>query len=133
MQGQANHFNRYAPVKIQYGIDRYINETRRLYSVLERQLSKPNHPYLVGEKLTIADIANWTWVYSAAWAGVDITEFPKLQEWEQRVLERPAVEKGRHVPDRHRIKEILADKEKMKEYEAKSSQWVMESMKDAAK
>jgi glutathione S-transferase len=59
MQGQANHFGRYAPERIQYGIDRYVNETRRLYSVLETQLQKSTSGYLVGDKCTIADIAHW--------------------------------------------------------------------------
>lgn len=60
MQGQANHFFRYAPEKIQYGIDRYQNETRRLYATYERHLAKGNQ-YLVGNKYTIADICTQPW------------------------------------------------------------------------
>jgi glutathione S-transferase len=59
MQGQANHFSRYAPEHIEYGVKRYVNETRRLYGVLNRQLEKSTSGYLVGDKCTIADIAHW--------------------------------------------------------------------------
>lgn len=59
VQGQANHFTRYAPEQIEYGINRYQNETRRLYSVLDKHLSDAGSEYLVGDKCTIADIAHW--------------------------------------------------------------------------
>jgi glutathione S-transferase len=64
MQGQANHFNRYAPERIEYGVNRYVNETRRLYGVLNTQLEKSTSGYLVGDKCTIADIAHWGFVLS---------------------------------------------------------------------
>lgn len=109
MQGQANHFFRYAPEKIEYGISRYQNETRRLYGVLDKHLATSSSGYLVGDKCTIADIAHWGWVAAAAWAGVDIDEFPHLKAWEDRMLARPAVERGRHVPSPHRIKEMTKE------------------------
>jgi glutathione S-transferase len=59
MQGQANHFSRYAPERIEYGVNRYVNETRRLYGVLNTHLEKSTSSYLVGDKCTIADIAHW--------------------------------------------------------------------------
>ncbi|MCJ1307044.1 hypothetical protein MMC25_000690 [Agyrium rufum] len=59
MQGQSNHFFRYAPEKIKYGIDRYQNETRRLYKVLDTHLGKSSSSYIVGDRCTIADIAHW--------------------------------------------------------------------------
>jgi glutathione S-transferase len=62
MQGQANHFNRYAPERIEYGVNRYVNETRRLYGVLNTHLEKSTSGYLVGDKCTIADIAHWGYV-----------------------------------------------------------------------
>lgn len=62
MQGQANHFTRYAPEKIQYGINRYQNETRRLYRVMDGQLKKNGTGYLVGDRPTIADFSCWGWV-----------------------------------------------------------------------
>src|ERR1700728_4626452 len=99
MQGQANHFNRYAPERIEYGVNLYVNETRRLYGVLDKHLQTSTSGYLVGDKCTIADIAHWGWVTAAFWAGVDIDEFPALKAWEERMLARPGVENGRHVPD----------------------------------
>ncbi|KAH7135855.1 glutathione S-transferase [Dendryphion nanum] len=133
MQGQANHFARYAPSPIQYAIDRYQNETRRLYSVLETHLSTTKRPYLVGDKLTIADIAHWGWVAGAGWAGVDIDEFPALKAWEERLAARPGVEKGRHVPDPHTVKELLKDKAKAEEQARKAREWVQAGMKEDAK
>jgi glutathione S-transferase len=65
MQGQANHFTRYAPEHIQYGVNRYQNESRRLYGVLNEHLKKSTSGYLVGDKCTIADIAHWGWIVSS--------------------------------------------------------------------
>ena len=114
MQAQANHFLRFAPKKIEYGISRYQGETRRLYGVLDRHLATSSSGYLVGDKCTIADIAHWGFVAAAGLAGVDIDEFPHLKAWEERMLARPGVEKGRHVPSPHRIKEM--SKEEMEKY-----------------
>ncbi|KAJ4993774.1 Disulfide-bond oxidoreductase YfcG 2 [Stagonosporopsis vannaccii] len=134
MQGQANHFNRYAPERIEYGINRYVNETRRLYSVLDEHLGSDKRPYLVGDKCTIADIAHWGWVASAGWAGVEIEDFPNLKAWEERMAERSGVEKGRHVPEPHTIKELLKDKAKMEQRAAAAREWVQAGMKaDAEK
>lgn len=63
--------------------------------MLDKHLATSASAYLVGEKCTIADIAHWGWVTAAGWAGVDIEEFPHLKAWEERMLERPGVEKGR--------------------------------------
>ncbi|KAI1821972.1 glutathione S-transferase [Xylaria intraflava] len=101
MQGQLNHFNRYAPERIQYGIDRYRSEVRRLYRTLDTALKTSTSGYLVGDRCTIADIASWGWVTSGRASGVDPKEFPALEEWLQRLLKRPGVEKGRHVPSKH--------------------------------
>lgn len=101
MQGQSNHFFRYAPTKIQYGIDRYLNETKRLYGVLDTRLSQPGRQYLAGKgsgKYSVADISNFTWVRWAPWAGVDLTQFPNLNAWMERIEQRPAVQKGLLVP-----------------------------------
>jgi glutathione S-transferase len=133
MQGQANHFSRYAPEHIEYGVKRYVNETRRLYGVLDKHLEKSTSGYLVGDKCTIADIAHWGWVTSAGWAGVDINEFPALKAWDDRMLARPGVEKGRHVPDHHSIKDLLKDPVKMKEHAEKSRVWVQQGMAADAK
>ena len=133
MQGQANHFSRYAPEHIEYGVKRYTNETRRLYGVLNTHLEKSTSGYLVGDKCTIADIAHWGWIASAGWAGVDIDEFPHLKAWEDRMASRPGVEKGRHVPDKHTIKDLLKDPVKMKEQADKSRAWVQRGMAADAK
>lgn len=95
MQGQANVFFRYLPEKIQIGIDRYQNETRRLYEVLNRQLEK--HEFLAGD-YSIADIATFPWVKIHNWAGVSIESLDHLQRWLNSVGERPAVQKGMKIP-----------------------------------
>lgn len=64
MQGQSNHFTNYAPETIEYGINRYQNETRRLYGVLDKHLQKSSSGYLVGDRCTIADIAHIGWIVS---------------------------------------------------------------------
>lgn len=122
--GQANHFLRYAPEKIQYGINRYKNETRRLYRVLDQHLSKSPTGYLVGDRCTIADIAHWGWIAAAGWAGVDIDEFPNLKAWEDRMAKRRGVEKGRHVPVPHKIKEVLKNKKEMEKVAEQAAEWV---------
>ncbi|KAF2125834.1 glutathione S-transferase [Dothidotthia symphoricarpi CBS 119687] len=132
MQGQANHFTRYAPEHIEYGVNRYQNETRRLYSVLEKHLASDSRPYLTGQKCTIADIAHYGWVAAAGWAGVEIDDYPALKAWEERMTERPGVEKGRHVPDPHTIKELLKDKAKMELKAAEAREWVQAGMKQDA-
>ncbi|KAF2417511.1 glutathione S-transferase [Tothia fuscella] len=132
MQGQANHFSRYAPEQIEYGISRYQNETRRLYGVLDKHLADGNKEYLVGNKCTIADIAHWGWVAAAGWAGIDIEEFPVLKAWEERMLARPGVEKGRHVPSKHNMKELIANKEEGDKLAAKSREWIQAEMKKDA-
>jgi glutathione S-transferase len=96
MQGQANVFYRYAPEKIPYAIDRYQKETKRLYKVLDHRLA--DHEYLAGD-YSIADIATWPWVTLHGWAGVDIDDLPNLERWIQHVGERPAVVKGRGIPE----------------------------------
>ncbi len=95
MQGQANVFFRYAPEKIQFAIDRYQHETRRLYEVLDRRLGEVE--YLAGD-YGIADIATWPWVSIYGWAGVDVEGLGNLQRWIDAIAERPAVVAGRAVP-----------------------------------
>ncbi|HXG20326.1 MAG TPA: glutathione S-transferase N-terminal domain-containing protein [Methylomirabilota bacterium] len=98
MMGQANVFFRYAPEKIPYAIERYQRECRRLFEVLERQLQK--HEYLANDNYSIADIANWSWVHTYKWSGVSIDGLPNLQRWIDAIRARPAVERGRAVPER---------------------------------
>ena len=133
MQGQANHFARYAPERIEYGVNRYINETRRLYGVLDKHLAQSKSGYIVGDHVSIADISHWGWVAAAGWPGIDIDEFPNLKAWEERMAQRPATEKGRHVPSPHTIKELIKDKEAMEKHAAETRAWVQQGMKDDAK
>ncbi len=95
MQGQSNVFFRYAPEKIEYAIQRYQKETKRLYTVLDQRLADVE--YLAGD-YSIADIATWPWVILHGWAGVEIDDLPNLRHWLERVGERPAVQAGRAVP-----------------------------------
>lgn len=133
MQGQANHFVRYAPEKIEYGINRYVNETRRLYGVLDKHLAASNSGFIVGDHISIADITTIGWVMSAGWAGIEIDEFPHLKAWEEMMMKREGVEKGRHVPSPHHIKEMMKDKEAVERHAAQLRAWVQEGMKGDAK
>ncbi len=95
MMGQANVFFRYYPEKIQAAIDRYQNEGRRLFEVMDRHLAE--NEYLAGD-YSIADIANWSWVHTHEWSGVDITGLDNLMRWMKLVGDRDAVQRGRDVP-----------------------------------
>ena len=100
MQGQAHVFFRYFPEKIQPAIDRYQNETKRLYTVIERRLDG-GREYLCGPgtgQYSIADIANFTWITIHAWAGIEIDDLPNLRSWLNRIHARPAVQAGLAVP-----------------------------------
>ncbi|MEH6660118.1 MAG: glutathione S-transferase N-terminal domain-containing protein [Parasphingorhabdus sp.] len=95
MMGQANVFFRYFPEKIQPAIDRYQRETRRLLEVLDSHLA--NNEYLADD-YSIADIANWSWVHSYQWSGVNIEGLDHLARWIDLVGARPAVQRGRDIP-----------------------------------
>ncbi|KAI1828662.1 glutathione S-transferase II [Xylaria intraflava] len=97
MQGQANHFGRYAKEKIPYGIQRYVGETERLYGVLNTRLA--NRDYVVGGKFSIADMSLIGWVNGAIMSGIDLEgQFPYVHRWLERCLARPAVQKGFTIP-----------------------------------
>ena len=104
MQGQANVFHRYWHETYQPAIDRYQNETKRLYRVLEGQLQ--GQEYLCGE-YSIADIANFTWVNVHAWAGVAVDDLPNVQAWLERIRARPAVQRGLAVPGKVESKQTV--------------------------
>ncbi|KAJ5887834.1 hypothetical protein N7495_007875 [Penicillium taxi] len=133
MQGQANHFSRYAPERIEYGVNRYVNETRRLYGVLDKHLAQSKSGYLVGDHISIADISHWGWVASAGWAGIDIDEFPNLKAWEELLAQRPGIKKGRDVPSPHNVKELIKDKDTAKKFAAEGQKWVQAGMKEDSK
>jgi GSH-dependent disulfide-bond oxidoreductase len=91
MFGQCGHFLGYAPRKIPYAIDRYRNETLRLYGVMDKRLRKA--PYLA-EEYSIADIATWPWVHVRWLHKIDLKEFPRVRKWYETIAARPAVERG---------------------------------------
>ena len=95
MLGQAHHFRLYAPEKIPYAIDRYTNEARRLYGVLERRLARSRH--VAHEAYTIADIAVFPWLRSWQNQGVDLADYPHVKSWFDAVAARPAVQRGVQV------------------------------------
>ena len=95
MMGQANVFYRYFPDKIQPAIDRYQGECRRLFRVLDGHLAQ--HEFLAGE-YSIADIANWAWVRTHRWSGVETEGLPHLQRWLRAIRARPAVLRGIERP-----------------------------------
>jgi glutathione S-transferase/GST-like protein len=97
MMGQANVFFRYFPEKIQPAIDRYHGEVRRLFGVLDHRLA--DHEYLAGD-YSIADIANWAWVRTHKWSGVEIEPFPHLMRWKDELAARPACQRGVNIPPR---------------------------------
>jgi GST-like protein len=95
MLGQTHHFRIYAPEPIPYAIERYSNETKRLYGVMDTRLA--DRPFLAGSDYTIADIAVWPWLRSWQNQGIDWADFPRLKDWFDRIGERPAVRRGVEV------------------------------------
>ena len=92
MLGQNHHFNRYAPEKIPYAIDRYVNETRRLYGVLNKRLD--GRSYIAGNDYTIADMAAYPWIVSHEAQGMDLADFPHLKAWFDTIAARPATQRA---------------------------------------
>jgi GST-like protein len=95
MLGQAHHFRLYAPEPIPYAIDRYTNEAKRLYGVIDRQLAKT--PFLAGDHYSIADIAVFPWTRSYQNQGIDWVDFPHAKRWFDVINARPAVQRGVQV------------------------------------
>lgn len=92
MLGQAHHFRMYAPEKIPYAVDRYTNEARRLYGVIDRRLAQSS--WLGGAEYSIADIATFPWLRSWQNQGIVLDEYPHLKRWFETIAERPAVQRG---------------------------------------
>ena len=95
MLGQAHHFRAYAPEQIPYAVERYTNEAKRLYGVLDRRLAEA--PYLGGDDYTIADMAVFPWLRSHERQGVDLADFPAVKRWFEEIEARPAVQRGLQV------------------------------------
>jgi GST-like protein len=111
MMGQANVFFRYFPEKIQPAIDRYQNECRRLFEVLDRRLGESEW---LADDYSIADIANWCWVRTYKWSGVSRDGLPNLDRWLSVMKEKPALSRGIAVPVK--IDNILDDDEASKAF-----------------
>ncbi|MGN6652916.1 glutathione binding-like protein [Trinickia sp.] len=95
MLGQTHHFRIYAPQQIEYAVNRYTNEAKRLYGVMDTQLGKS--AFLAGNDYTIADIAAFPWTRSWQNQGVDLAEYPNVKRWHEAIAARPAVQRGVEV------------------------------------
>jgi GST-like protein len=93
--GQAHHFLHFNKGKAPYAEERYRNEARRLYNVLDRRLADRA---FVADDYSIADMAIWPWISRFAWQEIDLKEFPNVKRWYVEIAGRPAVQKGYHVP-----------------------------------
>ncbi len=90
MAGQNGHFNTYAPEKIPYAMERYVNETNRLYGVMNKRLA--DRAYLAGD-YSIADIASYPWIVPHERHGQNLDDFPHLKRWFEAIKARPAVQR----------------------------------------
>src|ERR1041385_5302970 len=120
MMGQANVFFRYFPEKIQPAIDRYQNECRRLFEVLDSRLAQSEW---LADDYSIADIANWSWVRTYKWSGVNIEGLDALRAWMDRMNARPACQRGVEVP--MKIPNLGDDDEASKDF-AKGAQTILQ-------
>ena len=109
MLGQTHHFRIYAPEKIEYAINRYTNEAKRLYGVIDKQLS--THPWLAGDSYSIADMATFPWLRSWQNQGVELDDYPNLKRWFNEIAERPAVKRAVEVLAKER-KPLRTDAER---------------------
>ena len=134
MQGQANHFYRLAKERIPYPTQRYVGETERLYGILDSHLK--DRDYIVGPgtgKYSIADIANFSWVNVAYFAGVDLSKFPNLEKWWGRISEREAVKKGTSVPSESRNANGVYQRRLKEDAEFKANEDKLKAVGDKAK
>jgi GST-like protein len=105
MMGQANVFYRYFPEKIQPAIDRYQNESRRLFEVLDSRLAQAEW---LADDFSIADIANWCWVRTHKWSGASVEGLEHLQRWMSAMNARPACRRGIEIPVK--VENLVDDK-----------------------
>jgi len=95
MMGQVHHFSHFNKGKSDYAEERYLNEAKRLYGVLDRRLS--GRDYLAGE-YSIADMATWPWISRFEWQTVSLNSYPNVKKWYLAIADRPAVQRGYHIP-----------------------------------
>jgi len=113
MMGQANVFYRYFPEKIQPAIDRYQNECRRLFEVLDTHLG--NNEWLADD-YSIADIANWCWVRTHKWSGVSVDGLNNLDRWVNVMRDQPGMSAGLDVP--FSLGNLLDDEEEAEKFKS---------------
>jgi GSH-dependent disulfide-bond oxidoreductase len=111
MLGQAHHFRIYAPEKIDYAYNRYTNEAKRLYGVMDKRLQSSK--FIAGKTYTIADMAIFPWLRSWQNQGIDWADYPTLKKWFDGISQRPAVQKAVQVLADRR-KPLTDDKAKAK-------------------
>jgi GST-like protein len=92
MAGQNHHFNQYAPEKLPYAINRYVNETNRLYGVLNKRLA--DREFVAGAQYSIADIASYPWIVPYEKQGQKLEDFPNLKRWFEAIKARPSTERA---------------------------------------
>lgn len=95
MLGQNHHFRLYAPEKIEYAINRYTNEAKRIYGVIDRQLV--SNKFVAGNQYSIADMAIFPWLRNWANQGIVLDDYPHLKTWFDKLASRPAVQRGVRV------------------------------------
>jgi GST-like protein len=112
MAGQNHHFVQYAPEPIPYAIDRYVNETNRLYGVLDRRLA--DRPFVAGEDYSIADMASYPWIVPHESQRQNLDDFPNLKRWFAAIKERPATVRAYELGEQYRSRESTVDEEAKK-------------------
>jgi GSH-dependent disulfide-bond oxidoreductase len=95
MCGQVHHFVRFNQGKSAYAEERFLNEAKRLYGVMDKRLA--DHEFLAGE-YSVADIATWPWISRFEWQTIDLDDFPNVKRWYTEIANRPAVQRGYDVP-----------------------------------
>ena len=95
--GQVHHFKRAAKEKVPYAINRYFNECRRLYGVLDSRLE--GREYIANNEVSIADFCTVPWVFRHDWQEIDLDEFRNVKRWYDNMMQRPALTRGMNLPD----------------------------------
>ena len=109
MAGQNHHFSQYAPEKIPYAVERYVNETNRLYSVLDKRLA--DREFVAGD-YSIADMASYPWVVPYERQGQKLDDFPNLKRWFETIRARPAVMRAYELAKRINVQPTVSEESK---------------------
>ena len=107
MLGQNQHFAKYAPEKIPYAIERYVNETRRLYKVLNTHLD--GRTFITGQDYSIADMAAYPWIVHHEEYGIKLADFPHIKSWFETIRERPAIQRAYKVAQKVQVMDPTQD------------------------